>query len=219
MKKKTKDKIIQTATQLFNEFGFGAISLHEIANRMGISRGNLTYHFNNKVVLLEAIAAEMWEKLSRERQKRRDFPSFENLDNEVKMYYTFQREYTFIFNDLHVIKHPILDEKFRKFCLTTIKDNEAAIAFSIQIGNMKPEPFAGAYYNLSLSIWVLTLFWLPQQTIRKVTDSKEISRVIWSLILPHFTQKGIASFKAYYGTDFYNTIGRPFKVELDMAFF
>ncbi len=213
MKKKTKDRIIEFSIQLFNKHGFGAISLHEIAQKMGISRGNLTYHFHTKNVLLEVIATEMWQKIEIERQKRRDFPSFENISNETRLYYVFQREYSFIFNDLHVIKNPILEEKFRQFCLTTIKDNQSAIAFAIRLGNMHPEPFAGTYYNLCLSIWILALFWLPQQAIRKVKGEEEALKVIWSLILPHFTSKGIQSFKDFYGEDFYKNMGKPFEIQ------
>ena len=215
----TKEKIIEVGKRLFNEHGFGAISIQDIANELEVNRRNIAYHFTNKDALLEVIALEMWSKLDVERQKRRDFPSFENLNNEVKLYYTFQKEYAFIFNDLHVIKHPILEEKFRNFCLETIRDNETAIAFAIKLGNMKAEPFPGAYYNLSLAIWVLALFWLPQQNIRKIEDPREVSRVTWSLILPHFTDKGIESFKAFFGEDFYNNIGAPFKVDVHKAFF
>lgn len=215
----TKEKIIEVGKQLFNEKGYGAVSIQDIANALEVNRRNIAYHFNSTEALLEVIAAEMWDKLDLERQKRRDFPSFENLNNEVNLYYSFQKEYAFIFNDLHVIKHPLLEEKFRAFCLTTIRDNETAIAFAIKLGNMKTEPFPGAYYNLSLAIWVLALFWLPQQSIRKVDDPKEVGRVIWSLILPHFTPKGIESFKAFFGEDYYNTIGAPFKVDVSKAFF
>lgn len=219
MKKNTRDKIIASATELFNQHGFGAISLHEIAQTMGISRGNLTYHFSNKDELLEAIANEMWAKKEIDQKKRRDFPSFENLDNETRMYFKLQKEYTFIFNDLHVMKHPILEEKFRQFSLSSIKDHEAAIAFAIRLGNMKPEPFEGAYHNLCLTIWIIALFSLPQQTIRKVFDETENRRIVWSLILPHFTTKGIQSFEAHFGTAFYKSIGKPFKVTLDEVFF
>lgn len=215
----TKEKIIITATQIFNKRGYGAVSIQDIANELQLNRRNIAYHFSTKDALLQVIADDMWEKLRRERQKRRDFPSFENLSHEVKMYYAFQKEYAFIFNDLHVMKHPLLEKKFKDFCLSTIRDNEAAIAFAIKLGNMKPEPFAGAYHNLCLSIWVLALFWLPQQTIRQVNDKEEVSQVIWSLILPHFTAKGIDSFKSFFGADFYHHIGEPFNVQLDISFF
>lgn len=215
----TKEKIINVAKKVFNEQGFGAVSIQDIATELGINRRNIAYHFNNKEVLLAVIAEEMWAKLRAERKKRRDFPSFENLHNEVRLYTQFQKEYAFIFSDLHVIKHPILETRFRAFCMATIKDNEAAIAFSIKLGNMNPEPFAGAYHNLCLSLWVLALFWLPQQSIRKVIDRNEVHKVTWSLILPHFTPKGIASFKAFFGEEFYNNIGSPFKVDLSDSFF
>ena len=212
----TKEKIIDTGIKVFNQKGYGAVSIQDIANELEINRRNVTYHFKTKDLLLQAIADEMWEKISLERQKRKDFPSFENLQHEIKRYAQFQKEYSFIFNDLHVVKHPILEEKFHQFCTETIKDHEAAIAFAIKLGNMNPEPFAGAYYNLCLSLWALSMFWLPQQAIRKVKDEEEIARVTWSLILPHFTEKGITSFKEFYGDAFYQNIGKPFKGDLNV---
>lgn len=215
----TKEKIIETAIRVFNERGFGPVSIQDIANELGVNRRNIAYHFNSKDELLAAIADELWAGLEKERQRRRDFPSFENLTNETKMYYAFQKKYTFIFNDLNVIRHPLMAKNFRQLCMQTIKDNEAAIAFAIKLGNMKPEPFPGAYSNLSLAIWVLALFWRSQQVIRQVNESQEGPKVIWSLILPHFTEKGIASFKAFFGEEFYNSIGDPFEVDLGHAFF
>jgi len=100
---KTKEKIMAVALDLFNEKGFGAVTMKQIADRMQVDRRNLSYHFN-KDTLLEALANQMWDKLEKERQKRRDFPSFENLDNETRMYYAFQKEYAFIFNDIKVIQ-------------------------------------------------------------------------------------------------------------------
>jgi len=212
----TKEKIIAIGIKVFNQKGFGAVSIQDIANELRVNRRNIAYHFANKDKLLLVIAEEMWTKIGIERKKRKDFPSFENVQHEIKMYAQFQKEYAFIFNDLHVIKHPILDKRFRNFCLETIKDHEAAIAFAIKLGNMNPEPFAGAYYNLCLSLWALSMFWLPQQAIRKVTDDTEIVKVTWSLILPHFTKKGIQAFKDFYGEGFYKSIGQPFKGDLDV---
>ena len=169
----TKERIIRRGLELFNERGYWSVSLQDIANDLQVGRRNIAYHFNTKENLLKTLAEEMWKKMEQERQKRRDFPSFQNLDNEVRMYYQFQQNYAFIFNDLHVIRHPILEERFRSFCLETIQDNEAAIAFAIRLGNMNPEPISGVYHNLSLSIWVLALFWIPQQRIRMWTTKRK----------------------------------------------
>ena len=215
---KTKEKIIAAALPLFNEKGFGAVTMKQIADVMQVDRRNLSYHFT-KDSLLAAIATQMWDKLEKERKKRRDFPSFENLDNETKMYYAFQKDYAFIFNDIKVIQHPILADKFNELAKSSIKDNEAAIAFAIKLGNIQPEPFAGAYHNLCMAIWALSFFWTPQQSIRQVKGEAELRKVIWSLILPHFTVKGIASFKDFYGVEFFEAIGKPFDVDVDTEFF
>jgi len=55
----TKNKITEHAVKYFNRHGYGAITLHQLAKEMGISRGNLTYHFKDKDALLESIADEL----------------------------------------------------------------------------------------------------------------------------------------------------------------
>ncbi|MFD1638217.1 TetR/AcrR family transcriptional regulator [Evansella tamaricis] len=55
MKTKTKDKITETAIELFNEHGTSQVSTNHIAEKMGISTGNLYYHFKNKEEIIREI--------------------------------------------------------------------------------------------------------------------------------------------------------------------
>ena len=48
----TKDKIIETSVKLFNEKGCLNTSIRHISNELGISVGNLYYHFKNKEEIL-----------------------------------------------------------------------------------------------------------------------------------------------------------------------
>ena len=48
----TKDKIIETSVKLFNEKGCLNTSRRHISNELGISVGNLYYHFKNKEEIL-----------------------------------------------------------------------------------------------------------------------------------------------------------------------
>jgi len=210
----TKEKIIKAATDLFNQSGFSAISLFELAQHIGMSRGNLTYHFKDKDALLEATAQQMWSKIEAERNKSRRFPSFENLHNEVQLYYHFQKEYAFIFLDTHVLNHPIIKEQFRKMTEQTIRDNKAAIAFSIQLGNLKPEPVPGTYHNISFLAWMITFYWLPQQIIRGEQTKEDGEKLIWTILMPHFTTKGVESFKAFFGEGYFNSLGDSFEEDL-----
>ena len=48
----TKEKIIETSIKLFNEKGCLNTSTRHIADELGISVGNLYYHFKNKEDIL-----------------------------------------------------------------------------------------------------------------------------------------------------------------------
>ena len=51
----TKEWILETACRLFNEHGSQAVSTKRIAKEMGISPGNLYYHFKNKEEIIRAL--------------------------------------------------------------------------------------------------------------------------------------------------------------------
>ena len=53
--RQTKEWILDTACHLFNEHGTAAISTKRIAKEMGISPGNLYYHFKNKEEIILAL--------------------------------------------------------------------------------------------------------------------------------------------------------------------
>ena len=56
----TKDKIIHTSIELFNRHGERAITTNHIASHMGISPGNLYYHFKNKEDIHSLTASQIF---------------------------------------------------------------------------------------------------------------------------------------------------------------
>ncbi|MCI4671691.1 MAG: TetR/AcrR family transcriptional regulator [Bacteroidia bacterium] len=209
----TKEKIIKEAVIFFNKEGFGATNLYELANRIGMSRGNLAYHFKDKDILLKAIAEQMKEQLDKERAKSQQLPSFKNLHNEVQLYYRFQQEFSFLFMDQEAFRHPFVQKMFRQMSKQTVEANRATIAFSIKLGNMKKEAIPGLYNNLAFITWMLAFYWLPQQIIRGEKSPDEGEKMIWSILTPHFTQKGIRSFIKFYGEGYFQSLGTPFEYE------
>lgn len=64
----TPDRILEASRQLFNEKGYAATSLSEIAAQIGISQGNLTYHFPSK----SDLALRIVQALRQQMNERRD---------------------------------------------------------------------------------------------------------------------------------------------------
>ena len=53
--KKTNDKLIQIAKELFAEKGYANTALEEVVHVAGVTRGALYHHFNSKKDLFEAV--------------------------------------------------------------------------------------------------------------------------------------------------------------------
>ena len=49
---KTRDRILEAALRLFNDEGLPAVSTHRVAAELGISPGNLHYHFKTKRLIV-----------------------------------------------------------------------------------------------------------------------------------------------------------------------
>jgi TetR/AcrR family transcriptional repressor of nem operon len=55
--KTTRDQIVEAADRLFYQRGFEHTSFSDIADAVGISRGNFYYHFKSKDEILDAVIA------------------------------------------------------------------------------------------------------------------------------------------------------------------
>ncbi len=98
---KTRDRILETALQLFNEQGEPNVSTLEIATEMGISPGNLYYHFHGK----EPLVMELFERFQAELAPLLDPPHGAELSAEdywLFLHLIVERlaSYRFLFQDL-----------------------------------------------------------------------------------------------------------------------
>ena len=98
---KTRDRILECALQLFNQQGEPNVSTLEIANEMGISPGNLYYHFHGK----EPLVLGLFERFEEELTPLLDPPVDLRLDAEdywLFLHLIVERlaQYRFLFQDL-----------------------------------------------------------------------------------------------------------------------
>ncbi len=207
----TRDKILLTSKELFRAQGMGAPTLNLLAQKVGISRGNLTYYFKDKDALLEALAQEMWAKYETSIGRAMQFPSWGSTNRTTEVYLKLQKEYAFIFQDVRVLSHPMIVEQIQKMKEDLLKRQMSTIAFSIQIGNMNKERIPGSYRNICEMIWMINFYWLSSETYRKANENTSWDKLVWSVILPYFTDKGIQSFKKHFGEEYYQALGETYQ--------
>ena len=110
---KTKECILQLSLQLFNERGERSVTTNHIAAELGMSPGNLYYHFRNK----NEIIKELMEQYQHQTLEMLALPDDRALDANDKVHY-FQVlssqlwAYRFLHRDVyHLVEN---NEDFRK---------------------------------------------------------------------------------------------------------
>lgn len=110
---KTKDRILQMSLQLFNERGERAVTTNHIAAELGISPGNLYYHFRNK----QEIIKELMEHYQRETLQMLALPDDRavNANDKIRYFQVLSSQlwqFRFLHRDVyHLIEN---NDNFRK---------------------------------------------------------------------------------------------------------
>ena len=161
---KTRDKIINTAIQLFNEQGTKAVSTNHIATAIGISPGNLYYHFCNKEDIIRAIFEQMdaygleqYQAILNKYQPG----SIEAMEQTFIMIQEFNWRYRFFKRELTALtmNDPLLKERFHSTNSQMLAMIRYTIDSGIANGSIKAMNDAekGSFAD---AIWLVALFWL-----------------------------------------------------------
>ena len=97
----TRDRILDTALRLFNQSGTAAVSTNHIADALGISPGNLYYHFRNKEAIIRALFEQQfahWDVIYSLPDDR--IPTLADLRRLVDDTFPVSWEYRFIYREL-----------------------------------------------------------------------------------------------------------------------
>jgi AcrR family transcriptional regulator len=69
----TRQRILQTASDLFVEHGYAGTSIRDISERLGMTKGSLYYHFSSKEDLLFALIAPLFQAVDEFVRAARDY--------------------------------------------------------------------------------------------------------------------------------------------------
>lgn len=167
----TAERIADAALRRFNRSGYASTTLNEIASDVGISQGNLTYHFPTKLDL----ALHLSERVRVRTEERRALPAAGDLAEEYIEQLRFSLEMTWsfrflmrdrgIFEDVDAVvpPSPILVASFEERRRLVTRIGEAGW-FRSDLG-VDVE-------MLSRSLWILSRYWMDH--LREMEQRDEI---------------------------------------------
>lgn len=161
---KTKDKIIETARELFNEQGTRHVTTNHIAKALGMSPGNLYYHFRDKEDIIRAIFEQLTaDGVDKYQAVLKQYPpgTLESLEKSFAMIQEFNWHYRFFKRELTAL---IMDDLQLKERFHFVNQMQLEmIKSSIQHATKKGLLRKLNDKDLDLvteEIWLITLFWL-----------------------------------------------------------
>lgn len=194
---KTRDRIVQESLVLFNQHGERPITTNHIAAHLGISPGNLYYHFRNKEEIIYQIFRH-YQDYIREHLRIPETRVLEpeDLARYLDAAFAAMWQYRFLFYDLPGLlsRNPPLQDDYRIF----VKDELAPLLarafgeFAI-IGFLSVEQ--ADIVPLATNAWLIVKFWFPfRQTIRPDTPITEETsklgiRQVLALLKPYVQPK------------------------------
>ncbi len=158
----TKSNIIQKAIDLFNECGTAAVSLNSLAEALGISTGNLQYHYRSKEEILRTILEVMFSDWNTVYQGMDTEPfTAATLRRSLRISFSLVWKYRFFYRELNAL---LRNDKLLAKRYAAIQEQRLAQqeTFTKRLAKSNGVRRAGTseLRNVVLAGWVLSNSWL-----------------------------------------------------------
>ena len=157
---KTRDRILAASLQLFNEQGERQVSTNHLAAALGMSPGNLYYHFKNK----DAIIGEIFASYASRMAQTLTFPDDRPLTQADKAN-LFERvlsvlwDFRFLHRDMtHLLESPTLSAQYRHFSVQVLAQLRELYRQQISAGMIEAND--DDIDTLAITIWITATNWL-----------------------------------------------------------
>jgi AcrR family transcriptional regulator len=158
----TKQKILETALGLFNQEGTNHISTNHIAAALGISSGNLYYHYRSKEDIIRALFNQFDRSAEAGYTLENETPSLQDLEQLIQANFTLQWHYRFLFRDLIDLlrRDPELETMYRQHRQRGFEGNRELIRLFSDKKIITPVKDDFDLDVLTRLIWLVSDFWL-----------------------------------------------------------
>jgi AcrR family transcriptional regulator len=191
---KTRDRILKAALALFNERGEAHVSLAQIAGRLGISEGNLWYHFRTKRDLVAALFAELEARI--DLNLSRDPASFGPLVGEfadhARQRYRDMWEYRFLYRHrFDPDEECELAQRIAQLIERAHRHTERLLAAMVERQLLRASP--QEITELAANAWIISRYWLDylqeRQGVARISEADLQAGVkqLFALYRPYLT--------------------------------
>ncbi len=160
---KTSERILAAALRLFNEQGTAPVSTNHIADELGISPGNLYYHFRNKEAIIAALFEQQFDRADRlyELPGERP-PTLADLQGLVRATFAMSWDYRFIYRELIALlrRDPALRRRWLEVRARGFAGFHALVAQFVAAGVLRRPADEAAVTRLAELCWLISEFWL-----------------------------------------------------------
>lgn len=194
----TKEKIKQAAIKLFNQEDTLTVTTNHICKELGMSPGNLYYHYKNK----EEIVLDIYKEMSIEFTSFDGYSRIKSSKNPLKeLLFMYQKygelfwKYRFLMRDSAVLMrvYPSLKEQFIHNQNMRIVQIEALLKFLIEERILERIPEKELRMRAKLNWFVATYWQIFAQTqgeLSKESISESLEVIFWLQIYPYLSEKG-----------------------------
>ena len=197
----TYSRIVEASLMLFNEEGERNISTNHIAAHLGISPGNLYYHFRNK----DEIIVQLFKRYSEDLlQYLRRVVLPKNVCDAIRYMagiYDVMWRYRFLFSDVNALLARSAELLGEHNNFTHAKVSPLLVELLTQLnkeGIIRAD--ATAMNDLALNIWMITKYWFDfDGSLRgraKLTEDSKVRGVqrTLSLLRPYLIENQVGEF-------------------------
>lgn len=184
-KRRTPERILDTALKLFNTYGEPGVTTTAIADEMNISPGNLYYHYRCKDKIVEALFAAFREEIERTLAAPEHRPVHAE-DAWLFLHLIFEaiHKYRFIYRDINELtsRYRVLGAQFKRILAHKRRTAAAILTGLVKAGELRATP--QDVEALAVNMTVIATYWLSYELARNprngedAQDEKEESRAL-----------------------------------------
>ena len=185
-KRRTRERILETALAQFNTHGEPTVTTAAVALEMGISPGNLYYHYHSKEKIVDdlfaAFRTEIESTLAAPAQR---VPDAEDCWLFLHLVFEAIWKYRFLYRDLNelIARYRCVETQMKRILAHKIRVAREIMSGLVKAGQMKATP--GEIALLSENMALVATYWLSFEFARNpraARDGQGLGRGVFQVI-------------------------------------